>query len=141
MSDSEPNMAWIPPTNADHITAVTIEEAEFILQNTPSPVRVAIVGDAAEEACWDSQESLYRHAVQACWQGLLESVNRRGIQPVGEWVLVVAPRGYDWRTQVAPAVVAQMVADLEANRELRVLYVAQLIDSDVISSWSTGVPA
>jgi hypothetical protein len=139
VSDSEPAMVWMPLMVTDGAVSPTLEEAEFIFVHAASPARAAIVGDAAEEACWESPEALREHALDSCWQLLLDSVNRRDLQPAGEWTLLLAPRGYDWRQQVADDVVSRIDADLLENPDLRVLYVAEIIDSGAIHDiWPKG---
>lgn len=128
----EPPIVFLPPDED--------LPARFIIRvPSASPARVAMLGDDEEKPLATSMD-IYEHAKCHVWPKLLESVERREITPVGHWVLLIIPKEVSHHGFIAPDICADIDAALADDPKLRIMYMAEIIDSrDLEGIYPIGV--
>ncbi len=127
MTDDEwPAAVWLPQTGAD-------PRARYVVRRPHSPVRVAIVGDRVDP--FADPGELSDHAIEAAWPRLLDSVLAQGLEPRGDWILMIVPPDVDWHEMIGEEVTSLIEARLASDSDLKVLYVAEIVDSAGLEAW------
>ena len=122
--------AIVPPTNG--------EQANYTVMVGGSPCKVGMVGDAEEAAKCESSDQLFEHALQSAYPYMVNSVKQRGIEPRGEWALVILPLDTDYHEVLDESVWSRIDEHLAREPDLRVLYVCMIVDSESVTTFLNG---